>query len=176
MIVLGMDLSLNGTGFAVVEHKDDGTIFIHETCYRVVELCFVNNKGKYAKLSHGDRLKRIADELIRILNTYKIDIVVREKGFTRFNKATQVLYKVHGVIDYILALYGQGIKEVDPVSPTTIKKQIAGTGKADKILVMQGLDKYVGHLDYETNDLSDATACAVYALEQIYEYYKTDTQ
>ena len=87
-------------------------------------------------------------------------MVVRERGFSRFNKATQVSYKVHGVIDYVLAMYGYE-DTVDPIPPTTVKSIIAGNGKASKDEVMKALEKYVGKREYATDDESDAVAVGV---------------
>ena len=59
-------------------------------------------KTKSSK-SHGQRLKHIADEILKLKDTYPTDTIVIERGFSRFNTATQVIYRVHGLVNYLFA-------------------------------------------------------------------------
>jgi len=43
--------------------------------------------------SHGKRLKVIYDKLIELRDKYPPKVIVIERGFSRFNMATQVIYK-----------------------------------------------------------------------------------
>lgn len=158
MYILSMDLSLNGSAFAVGKVVG-GALYIEE-------LTTVDNKTrKYANLTHGEKLKRIGEELIGLLARYDITEIVRERGFSRHNKSTQALYKVHGVVDYVLEQYGY--RDTEPAIPaTTVKKLVTGSGKASKEEVMRALEQYVGRQEYSSDDESDAVAVAV-ALRKI---------
>ena len=152
MTILGMDLSLNGSAFAIVEYLED------IDRYHIVNTYLVDNRK--AK-THGEKLYNIGQKLNEILSNNEIDIFVREKGFTRFNKVTQALYKAVGLVDYILYLHK--IPNCKELPPTTIKKIVTGSGKASKEEVEKAIRKYIKQSDYEfkTNDESDAVAVAI---------------
>ncbi len=160
-MILAMDLSLSGTAFAVLDFSFYGRV-------KIVATCFVNNK-KHSKKSHAYRLNNIAVELDRILKTYPITHVVREKGFSKFAKATQAIFKVVGISD--LTLYRNGVeKDIEEIPPTTVKKTIAGHGGAEKSEVAEGVRQYLideqKDIVFKTDDESDAVAVGVtYALQ-----------
>ena len=52
-------------------------------------------------------------------------------------------------------------KEWYSIYPVTIKKLIAGSGKAEKSEVAESLEYYIGKQDYKCDDESDAAAVAV---------------
>ena len=47
------------------------------------------------------------------------------------------------------------------IAPTTVKKLLTGSGKAEKSEVAESLVRYVGALEYETDDESDAVAVGI---------------
>ena len=49
----------------------------------------------------------------------------------------------------------------EEIAPTAIKKALTGSGKATKEEVAAALEKYVGKLEYDVDDLSDACAVGV---------------
>ena len=152
--ILSLDLSMSSTGYAVLE--TDGELV------KVVELGHIDNKKQgRAKWSHGKRLSRIFSELKVVINRHPdISVVVREKGVTRFNKATQVIFRVVGVVDLLLETVG--LHPSTEVGITEAKKLITGSGKADKEQIAQ---KVVGYLsepvDFSVDDESDAVAVGV---------------
>ena len=151
--VLSMDLSLSFPAFAIIDFSGGKAI--------VVDIKYCDNK-KCGKLSHGERLHRIANVLRDIAEEYPdINVVVREKGFSRFAATTQSLFKVVGVSDLeVFRIFG--ITEIDELSPTTVKKYITGNGKADKDGVEAGVRKLLDvsqkDLAFKTDDCSDAVA------------------
>lgn len=154
-MILAMDLSLSGSALAVLDYSKDGV--------KIIETSFINNK-KNGKKSHGYRLNNIYTEIDRILKNNAIDDVVRERGFSRFAKATQILFKVVGVCD--LTLYLNGIDmDIKEIPPTTVKKVIGGHGRAEKSEVEEGLRKYLiksqQEYKFETDDISDAVAVGI---------------
>lgn len=145
--VLGLDLSMNRPGFAVVEWKDGEVLLLEKSHIK-----------QNTKKTHAYRLNATAREIQRYLENYEVDIIVRERGFSRHNKTTQALFKVVGVSDYIASLYE---KEVVEFSPTEIRKLLFESGDVGKATVQNVLSRYVGEVRYETDDESDATAVAV---------------
>ena len=78
------------------------------------------------------------DELDDIINDVH---VVREKGFSRFATTTQTLFKVVGVSDLTI-LDLMGVKNVEEITPTSVKKYTTGDGKATKLDVMDAVRNY----------------------------------
>ncbi len=54
-----------------------------------------------SKQSHGERLKCMSDRLIELRKKYDTDLIIIERGFNRFNTATAVIYRVHGLINFM---------------------------------------------------------------------------
>lgn len=123
--------------------------------------------------SHGKKLLRIFTELKAVCNRNpEITVFVREKGVTRFHKATQALFRVVGVSDLLAEMILQDT--VIEYSISTIKKAITGNGKADKAEVAACLDKYLTEkLTFETDDESDAVAVGItYFLQEVLQCVK----
>ena len=118
-------------------------------------LCHLNNRGE--KKCHG----QILAEIYAMITELAVDVAVfvREKGFSRFPHETQALFKVVGVAD--LAAWTTCQTEFVEIAPTTVKKLLAGSGKATKEEVAAALETYVGKYDYEIDDESDALAVGI---------------
>lgn len=89
---------------------------------------------------------------------------MRERAFSRFPHETQALFKAIGVAD--LVAWQAGKMVYNELAPTTIKKQLCGSGKATKQEVATALEAYVGKQNYATNDESDAVAVGITWLKQ----------
>lgn len=158
--VLALDLSLNSTGYAVIQWNEGKAT--------VIELGHIDNKKQgRMKRSHGKKLARIFSELKAVINRYPdINVIVREKGITRFNKATQALFRVVGCVD--LLIESTGHEPVQELSISEVKKLITGNGKADKTEVAQLVEGYLTNpVNFENDDESDAVAVGVsYCLKE----------
>lgn len=121
----------------------------------VERLCHLNNRGE--KKSHGQILAEIYDLITDL--AVDVAVFVREKGFSRFPHETQVLFKVVGVVD-LAAWKAYGTEFVE-IAPTTVKKLLTGSGKANKDEVAAALDKYIGEQQFEADDESDAAAVGI---------------
>lgn len=144
---LGLDLSMSSAGIAVIEVEDREPKLI--TAFRIK----TNPKER-----HGLRLHQISKALRKVHDDYTpFDAIIREKGFSRFAATTQALFKVVGVSDVVLRDYF-----IVELSPTTIKKTMTGSGKAEKIEVEYAVREIL-NLDstylFASDDASDA--CAV---------------
>lgn len=155
MVVLALDISLNCSGFAVLD------------CYNgdVELLCKGHINNKNIKASRiGEKLVNIHKHITELIREYKPDVIVREKSFSNSHIASgQKLQMCNGVVHEVAGEYGHEITEI---APTTIKKQITGNGKADKSDVAERLKYYVGDKVYRTDDESDATGCGITYLIQ----------
>lgn len=154
--ILAMDLSLNLPAFCVAEVEDGA--------FNIIEVSHVDNK-KGRGLTTADKLGKIADHLKDIIKRHgQFDVVVREKGFSRFANTTQLLFRVVGVSD-LIALQEAGFSEVDEIPPTTIKTIIAGYSRADKQEVEEGVRKLLQEhqkdINFYSDDESDSVAVAL---------------
>src|SRR5690625_5982565 len=144
-----MDLSLNGPGFAVLAVTDSGELILLEKSH-------LKPKGT----THGRKLGQISEEIDRYLCEYSPEHIVREKGFSRFAATTQALYKTVGVSD--LYAYMRMEKTVHEIAPTSVKKIVAGNGKASKDDVQEAVIRrlQIDKPDFFAND-DESDACAV---------------
>lgn len=161
--VCGADLSLRRPGFCLLEvdNKNGKANMVN------VRLYSVDNKGKKNK-THGEILREILYRFNKFLSCSKISdessdgsdekfFFVREKMI--LNKkvpSERDVAKVVGIMDYYLES-----QEWFEIYPVTVKRLVAGSGKAEKKDVADALLKYVGEQKYLNDDESDATAVAV---------------
>lgn len=158
MIILGLDLSMNSTGYAIIEVNRTDTI--KSLLNEETEVILINKgiiKSK-AKESHSTRLKRQYDTLDEIKERYSDEelIVVKEALHYSRPHTMAILAKVHGVVDLLF-------DDMTEYKPTTIKKHIAGNGKAKKEEVEDGVRDILKRDDitFATDDESDAVAVAL---------------
>lgn len=150
-IIFALDMSMNASGWAVVK-IDNGSI----------KLLATGEIKPNPKKPHGERLVLIRERLNEVYKEYKPTDVVKEAGFARFIKATQVLYKAYGVTEELFAGLGHG--QIPEYSAGTIKKVVGGHGKAKKEEVEAGVRKFVelpkGYT-FPSDNVSDAVAVAI---------------
>jgi len=143
---LGLDMSLSSAGVAVIEVEEG-----------LPKLLLATRAKTNPKHNHGKRLYQIAGKLRSVSDDYgPFQAVIREKGFSRFAKATQAIFKSIGISDIVF-------KEFDIIeySPTTIKKVIGGAGRSSKDTVEEMVREILGLEDdykFESDDASDAAA------------------
>jgi Holliday junction resolvasome RuvABC endonuclease subunit len=124
------------------------TIFDLETKQPIHISSIPTNK----KHTHGKRLYIIAQELIKLKDKYPPSVVAIERGFSRFNTSTQVIYRVHGLINYLFY-------DVEQVyyPPKKIKEAII-RGDASKKLVRQMIENKYPNVKFDDEDQSDSFA------------------
>lgn len=133
------DLSLSNTGIAIFD--------LHTK--ELVHLSSVSTKDKD---SHGVRLKQIADHVLLLVKEYPPEIIVIERGFSRFNNATQAIFRVHGLINYLFYEYKQVY-----YTPKAIKSEIVD-GNATKAQVQKRILQSYPRVEFQDEDQSDAFA------------------
>lgn len=148
MLILGLDLSLNNTGYAIVEFSG-GDI-------EVIEKGLMKAKSNE---THSKKLRRQYRKLNRLKDAYKDKrlIIVKESLHYGRPKTSAILGKIHGVVDLVFPrIYEYGA--------STIKKEVAGKGNAKKEEVEEAVKSMVKlgqDMRFKTDDESDAVAVAI---------------
>lgn len=152
---LFMDLSLKCPAFCVAEVVA-GKLKIHHLSH------VATNKNK----PHPYRLFQIYRHMEKILEEHPdIEVMVREKAFSRFKRETQALFKVVGISDIFAIKHG--FDTVIEIAPTTIKKLITGNGRSTKVDVATTLStNFDINIEFKTDDESDAVAVAIAYFKQ----------
>ena len=166
MRILACDFSLRRPGFAVVDFNEE----TREA--KVVTLSNVDNKNP-GKKGNGQILSEIAKELRRLMIEYPEAVLVREKALTvvsRSAKTLEVLNKVVGVSD-LFAWVDRGENWAE-LNPKTIKLLVTGNPNATKAEVAKELPRWVGEVDYDCDDESDAVAVAIAWLMTLKKIHK----
>lgn len=139
----GLDLSMDNTGISIFDIDTYEPIFITSVK--------TNNKNK-----HGERLHTQREYMKRLMEKYPPYEIAIEQGFSRFNKSTQTIYKVHGITNELFHEYKQFY-----YTPNQVKKIIGKHGQAKKEVVQANILKKYPNLKFSNNDESDATAIAL---------------
>lgn len=139
MYVFAIDPSLSNTGVVIFD--------VNGRVVRILSICTSSKK------THGVRLGEIYDSLVALRNHYPCDILICENGFTRYNKATQALYKVRGIIELIFCDC-----ECIFLAPKEIKKFVGGDGRMKKDDLRKVILNKYEDIKFEDTDQSDAFA------------------
>lgn len=149
MRILGVDPGIAVTGYALIDIGDRGTSPID---YGFVE---TDRKADFSM-----RLKRIHDELIRVIEQYHPNSLALEQVF--YSRNVQVALKLghaRGVV--LLAAVSHGM-EIIEYAPREIKQSVTGNGAASKHQVQRMVQQLLGLRELpEPNDVSDAMAAAL---------------
>lgn len=137
--IFALDLSIANTGIAIFDQK--------------ANLITIQSIKTNPKETHGNRLKQISNTLLELRKKYDTTLVIIERAFSMHNTSTQVLYRVHGVINYLFCDCEQIY-----YAPTTIKKTITDQGKSDKNQVQEFIKKIYPNIQFKNFDESDAVA------------------
>jgi crossover junction endodeoxyribonuclease RuvC len=149
MRVLGIDPSLQSTGFGIVEEEDGR---IRPIAYGVIK--------PTAKLPLHRKLAEIKTEIEELIRTYGPAEAAIENPFYAQNMKTALLLgQVRGAVLVAVAGAGCGLAEY---SALEIKKAVTGYGQADKEQVLTMVRSLLGLDDDRIPlDASDALATAI---------------
>ncbi len=150
MKIMGVDPSLNNTGYAVIDEN-----------YSLLDYGVI--KTKDAELE--DKLVEIHEKLLEKLKEWEPDYFVMEDTFYHRNPDTAIkLGAVKGVC--LLTARMNGV-EILTLPPTRVKLSITGDGRANKEKVAFMVNKIL-KLDVRfPSHVSDAIACAVAAVHKL---------
>ncbi len=135
--IYALDLSLNSTG-----------------------ICLFTNDGKFVKALTIDthrkketkfKLKQIGETMNKLITKYPPSKIIIEKGFSRFNKSTQAIFRVHGIINYLFCDYEQIY-----YPSSSVKKLITGKGNSNKLQVQNKILEKYPKIKFNNFDESDA--------------------
>lgn len=157
--VIGADFSLNRPGFSIIKIENNKIVEVRTTS--------IDNKTKKQNKTRGQILNEIADKIKEICSSVGTDsFFIREAsvnnamfGRRSGTAARTGISEVVGVSD--LTLWKEKKLSWFELYPTSIKKLVAGNGKATKEEVSETLNDYVGKIEYSNDDESDATAVAI---------------
>ncbi|TRZ84783.1 crossover junction endodeoxyribonuclease RuvC [bacterium] len=149
MRVLGIDPSLQSTGFGVVEETGTGYLPV---VYGIVK--------PSPKLPFPSRLNEIRTELEKVMTSFAPDEVAIENAFYAQNIRTALsLGQVRGAV--LVAVAAQS-RELFEYSALEIKKAVTGYGQADKNQVRVMVKTLLNIEDDALSlDASDALAAAI---------------
>jgi crossover junction endodeoxyribonuclease RuvC len=149
MRVLGIDPSLQSTGFGIIEDAGDRA---RPVAYGVIK--------PTARLPFFRKLNEIRDEVEKLIRSYAPDEAAVESAFYAQNvKTAMLLGQVRGAILVGIASTSCGFFEY---SALEIKKAVTGYGQADKEQVLTMVRELLGLEDDRIPlDASDALAAAI---------------
>lgn len=141
MYLYALDLSMECSGIVIFNMLNGEPVLI-EHVNRV--------SSGYAPNAHGKNLRNLARKLVELRKQYPPHMVVMEAPFNQYNKSTEVLYKVHGIVNYIF---------FDVQQKTIVNthwKKVILNGKATKEECKAKVLEYYPNLKFRTLDESDA--------------------
>lgn len=128
---------------------NSGIVIFDLKTHKPVHISSIETNDKH---THGKRLYIIAQEILKLKDTYKPSVIVIERGFSRFNTSTQVVYRVHGLINYLF----HDIEQIY-YPPKTVKEAII-KGDASKKVVREMIERIYPDVKFDNEDQSDAFA------------------
>jgi len=131
MLILGIDPGTATTGFGLIR-SNNKTLEVMD--FGLIE---TEKNGNPAK-----RLLSIYNQVKSLFKKYNPDVVAVERLFFATNaKTAMAVGQAEGIMLFAAA---QSNLEVVEYAPGTIKKVIAGDGRADKLLMQRSLRKHLG--------------------------------
>lgn len=131
MLILGIDPGTATTGYGMIKASSGN--------FEVLEFGIIETDKNG---SPGKRLEKIYLEMTSILKKFSPDVVAIEKLFFAANAKTAMrVGQAQGVMIFAAA---RSKIEVAEYAPGTIKKTVAGSGRADKKMVQKSVRKVLG--------------------------------
>ena len=147
MIIMGIDPGINNTGWAIIKKN------INKLEY--VASGFIKTKAS-DKLYL--RLAFIVSELRKVIELYNPEIAGLEEIFLNKNPSSSL--KLAHARGAIMSVLGSSNIQVLEFSARSVKKNIVGTGAAEKEQVMHMVKLIFGSSSIKSSDESDALAIA----------------
>jgi len=148
MIILGIDPGTATTGYGVIKIPDD--ILSREFKYDIELITYGNINTPKDRLMQ-DRLRMIHSELTQIIKKYQPDQMACEMLFFGGNRRTAIMVgQARGVI---MLTASQHRIPFQDYSGLQVKLMVAGSGRADKDQVHEGVRRFLGTSSRRRNKL-----------------------
>lgn len=135
--IYAFDLSMSCVGLTIF--SNDGTPVL------------VTSIDTKSEKNHSGKLKFIADKVLELRSKYEPEVIVIEGAFSRFNTSTQVLFRVHGLINYLFYDVNQIYYQ-----PMTVKKMVGGRGNMNKEEIQKVILSKYPDIVFKNEDESDS--------------------
>ena len=159
MTIIGLDLSLTGTGVVVLKDSK----MLHS------ELITTKPPTEKTALTELKRLLGIVDKIKKNITKYTADIVVIEGLSMGMSFKTVSILQLAGLNYMVREMLFENNNKFEIIPPTVLKKFISNKGNSPKELVMLETYKRYG-VSFEDNNLCDA-----YVLSRIGEALVDDS-
>ena len=147
--ILGVDPSLRGSGFAVLQYA-------HGDAIRLIEASTLKLKPS---ISQMECLAAIGHQVEDFINQHSIDhVAIEETIYVQNFQTAQILGAARGAAITVAAMRGLPVFEY---APLRIKQAVSGTGKASKEQIARTVLSLTGHDVGKKYDASDAAAVAL---------------
>ncbi|MGJ8652054.1 MAG: crossover junction endodeoxyribonuclease RuvC [Opitutaceae bacterium] len=148
-VILGIDPSLRGSGFAVVDYRSSSDI-------RIIEVATLRLKRELTQI---DCLGAIGNQVEDFIDQHKIQhVAIEETIYVQNFQTAQVLGAARGAAIAVASMRGLPVFEY---APLRVKKAVVGLGRASKEQVARTVQSLTG-MDFEKRlDESDAAAVAI---------------
>ena len=147
-VVLGIDPSLRGAGFAVIHYKK-GTV-------KLLDRVTLKLAKKYMMMNC---LGEIAKQVESLANSHSIDhVAVEQTIYVQNFQTAQIMGAAKGAAIAPVAMRGLAVFEY---APLRIKQAIVGNGRASKEQVAKMVGRFLNVDFEEAYDESDASAVAL---------------
>lgn len=138
--IYAFDLSLSNTGLTIFDND--------------ANIVYTGSIDTKSEKEHQKKLKVIAENLLEIKEKYVPNIIIFERGFSRFNASTQAIFKTVGLVQYLFNDYEQIFYPA-----ATVKKVISGQGNAKKEEIYRIIKNRYKNIEF--GDLDQSDACSV---------------
>lgn len=149
MRILGIDPGFAITGYSIIEYVGNHFTLVHSGA-------ILTKAGE----SFPDRLLKIHDDLVNIIDTFKPDVMSIEELF--FNTNTTTAINVAQARGIVLVVARKNNVPIFEYTPLQIKQAVTGYGRADKLQV-QKMVKSILRVDKlpKLDDTTDSMAAAI---------------
>jgi crossover junction endodeoxyribonuclease RuvC len=155
--VLGIDPSLRGSGFAVLDYSRDGTA-------RILEAATLKLRSQ---LSMAECLGAIGNQVDDFLNQHSVDhVAVEQTIYVQNFQTAQILGAARGAAIGTAAMRGLPVFEY---APLRVKQAVVGMGRASKEQVARTVQNITGHhfeLRYDESDAAAVALCHAFTYRQ----------
>jgi len=147
-VVLGIDPSLRGAGFAVIRYKKGAAELLDRATLKLAQ-----------KFTMMDCLGEIAKQVDNLATAHEIDhVAVEQTIYVQNFQTAQIMGAARGAAIAPVAMRGLSVFEY---APLRIKQAIVGNGRASKEQVAKMVGRFL-NVDFEAAyDESDASAVAL---------------